>query len=70
MLGGVAGAVVMVIVLVLVFPVLVLVGCGLLAAVLASALKQGSDASNRTEDGPNEYLQLSHREADIGYPRY
>ena len=64
-----AGAVVMVIMLVVVFPVAVLVGGGILAAVLGSSLKADSDASNRSDDGPNEYLELSRKEAETGYPR-
>ena len=64
-----AGAVVMVIVLVVLFPVAVMVGGGILAAVLGSSLKAQSDASNRSDDGPNEYLELSRREAETGYPR-
>ena len=64
-----AGAVVMVIVLVVLFPVAVLVGSGILAAVLGGSLKAGSDASNRTDEGPNEYLELSRKEAETGYPR-
>ena len=66
---AVAGAVVMVIVLVILFPVAVLMGGGILAAVLGSSLKADSDASNRSEDGPNEYLELSRKEAETGYPR-
>ena len=69
MLGGVAGAVVMVIVLVVVFPVAVLVGSGILAAALGSFLKVDSDAANRSDDGPNEYLELSRKEAETGYPQ-
>ena len=64
-----AGAVVMVIVLVVVFPVVVLVGSGLLAAVVGSLLKVDSDAANRTEEGPNEYLELARCEAETGYPQ-
>ena len=59
----------MVIVLVVVFPVAVLVGCGILAAGLGSFLKVDSDAANRDDDGPNEYLELARKEADTGYPR-
>ena len=59
----------MVIVLVILFPVAVLMGGGILAAVLGSSLKADSDASNRSEDGPNEYLELSRKEAETGYPR-
>ena len=66
---GVAGAVVMVILLVILFPVAILVGGGILAAALGSLLKGDADASNRTEDGPNEYLELSRREAETCYPR-
>ena len=58
----------MVIVLVVVFPVAVLVGSGILAAALGSFLKVDSDAANRDDDGPNEYLELSRREAETGYP--
>ena len=59
----------MVIVLVVLFPVVVLVGSGILAAALGSLLKADSDASNRTDDGPNEYLELARKEAETGYPR-
>ncbi len=59
----------MVIVLVVVFPVVVMIGGGVLAAALGSFLKADSDAANRTEDGPNEYLELSRREAETGYPQ-
>ena len=64
-----AGAVVMVIVLVVLFPVAVLIGSGILAAALGSFLKVDSDAANRTEEGPNEYLELAQNEAVTGYPR-
>ena len=66
---GMAGAVVMVIVLVILFPVAVLVGSGIIAAALGSLLKVDSDAANRTDDGPNEYLDLASKEAETGYPR-
>ena len=59
----------MVIVLVVLFPVTVLVGSGILAAVLGSLLKGDADASNRTDAGPNEYLELERKEAETGYPR-
>ena len=59
----------MVIVLVVLFPVAVLVGSGILAAVLGSFLKADSDAANRTDDGSNEYLELAHKEAETGYPK-
>ena len=59
----------MVIVLVVVFPVLVLVGGGIVAAALGSFLKADSDAANRGDDGPNEYLELARKEAETGYPR-
>lgn len=59
----------MVIVLVIVFPVAVVMGGAVLAAVLGSVLKSDADASNRTDDGPNEYLALSRKEAETGYPR-
>ena len=59
----------MIIVLVVLFPVAVLVGSGILAAALGSFLKVASDTSNRTDDGPNEYLELSRKEAETGYPR-
>ena len=59
----------MVIVLVVLFPVAVLVGSGILAAALGSLLKADSDAANRSADGPNEYLELARREAETGYPR-
>ncbi|MYA14594.1 MAG: hypothetical protein F4Z26_07720 [Acidimicrobiaceae bacterium] len=64
-----AGAVVMVIVLVVLFPVAVLVGSGILAAALGSFLKADSDAANRGDDGPNEYLELARKEAETGYPQ-
>ena len=59
----------MVIVLVVLFPVAVLIGSGILAAVLGSFLKVDSDAANRTDEGPNEYLELARKEAETGYPR-
>lgn len=59
----------MVIVLVIVFPVVALLGSGILAAVLGSFLKADSDAANRTDEGPNEYLELSRKEAETGYPQ-
>lgn len=59
----------MVIVLVVVFPVVVLLGSGLLAAALGSFLKVGSDAANRDGDGANEYLELARKEAETGYPQ-
>lgn len=59
----------MVIVLVVLFPVVVLVGSGILAAALGSFLKADSDAGNRTDDGPNEYLELARKEAETGYPQ-
>ena len=59
----------MVIVLVVVFPVVVLLGGGIVAAALGSFLKADSDAANRTDDGPNEYLDLARKEAETGYPR-
>ena len=59
----------MVIVLVVVFPVVVLLGSGILAAALGSFLKVDSDAANRGDDGPNEYLELARKEAETGYPR-
>ena len=59
----------MVIVLVVLFPVAVLVGSGILAAALGSFLKADSDAANRSDDGPNEYLELARKEAETGYPR-
>ena len=58
----------MVIVLVVVFPVVVLIGSGILAAALGSFLKVDSDAANRDGDGPNEYLELARKEAETGYP--
>ena len=58
----------MVIVLVVLFPVVVLVGTGILAAALGSFLKADSDAANRGDDGPNEYLELARHEAETGYP--
>ena len=42
----------MVIVLVVVFPVVALLGGGILAAALGSFLKTDSDAANRGDDGP------------------
>ena len=59
----------MAIVLVILFPVAVLVGSGIVAAALGSFLKADSDAANRTDDGPNEYLELARKEAETGYPR-
>ena len=59
----------LVIVLVVVFPVVVLIGSGILAAALGSFLKVDSDADNRGDDGPNEYLELAHKEAETGYPQ-
>ena len=59
----------MVIVLVVLFPVAVLIGCGILAAALGSFLKVDSDAANRTEGGPNEYWELARKEAETGYPQ-
>ena len=59
----------MVIVLVVLFPVVVLVGSGIVAAALGSFLKADSDAANRGDDGPNEYLELARKEAETGYPR-
>lgn len=59
----------MVIVLVVLFPVVVLVGSGVVAAALGSFLKADSDADNRDDDGPNEYLELARKEAETGYPQ-
>ena len=59
----------MVIVLVVLFPVVVLVGSGIVAAALGSFLKADSDADNRSDDGPNEYLELARKEAETGYPQ-
>ena len=59
----------MVIVLVVLFPVAMLVGSGIVAAALGSFLKADSDADNRSEDGPNEYLELARKEAETGYPQ-
>ena len=59
----------MVIVLVVVFPVAVLIGSGILAAALGSFLKVDSDAANRSDDGANEYLELARNEAGTGYPQ-
>ena len=59
----------MVVVLVVLFPVAVLLGSGILAAALGSFLKVDSDAANRTEEGPNEYLELARKEAETGYPQ-
>ena len=59
----------MVIVLVVLFPVVVLVGSGILAAALGGFLKAGSDAANHSDDGPNEYLELARNEAGTGYPQ-
>lgn len=63
------GALVMVIVLVVVFPVTALIGAAVLAAGLGSLIKGDADAQNRTDDGPNEYLGLSLKEAETRYPR-
>ena len=59
----------MVIVLVVLFPVTVLVGGGIIAAALGSFLKADSDAANRDGDSPNEYLELARKEAETGYPQ-
>lgn len=59
----------MVIVLVVVLPVAILIGGGILAAALGSLLKGDADARNRDGEGPNEYLELASREAETGYPR-
>ena len=59
----------MVTVLLVVFPVMVLMGGAVLTALLGGFLKAESDASNRSEDGPNEYLQLARKEAETDYPR-
>ncbi len=59
----------MVIVLVVLFPMAVMIGGGILAAALGSFLKADSDAANRTDEGPNEYLELSRKEAETGYPQ-
>ncbi|MCY4068608.1 MAG: hypothetical protein OXE79_05825 [Acidimicrobiaceae bacterium] len=64
-----AGAIIMVTVLLVVFPVMVLMGGAVLTALLGGFLKAESDASNRSEDGPNEYLQLARKEAETDYPR-
>lgn len=58
----------LVIVLVVVFPVVALLGSGILAAALGSFLKVDADAANRDGDGPNEYLELARKEAETGYP--
>ena len=60
----------MVIVLVVLFPVAVLVGGGILAGALGSFLKADSDAANCGDDGPNEYLELARKEAETGYPEF
>ena len=62
------GAVVMVILLVIVFPVAVLMTCGAVAAALGGALKADADARNRSDGAPNEYLALSRSEAETPYP--
>ena len=59
----------MVIVLVVVFPVVMLIGSGILAAALGSFLKADSDAANRVDGDPNEYLELARKEAETGYPQ-
>ena len=55
-----AGAIGMVIILVVVFPVAVLMTGAIGAAILGGAVKSDSDANNRDDDGsPNQYLTIS-----------
>ena len=55
-----AGAIVMVIVLVVVFPVAVLMTGAIGAAILGGSVKSDSDANNTDDAGaPNEYLAIS-----------
>lgn len=55
-----AGAIAIVILLVIVFPVVVMLSGGALAAVLGGLIKASSDADNVSDDGqPNEYLVIS-----------
>ncbi len=63
-----AGAVVMVVVLLVVFPVIALMGFGVMAALLGSMLKGDADARNTESGKPNEYLALSDNEPNVGYP--
>ncbi len=58
----------MTVVLVALFPVAVSIGSGILAAALGSLLKADSDTANRSDNGPNEYLDLALKEAETGYP--
>lgn len=60
----------MVVVLVVIFPVLALMTFGLVAAVIAALLKGDADGRNREDGSPNEYLALSNKEADTGYPPF
>lgn len=55
-----AGAIVILILLVIVMPVAILMSGAVGAAVLGSVLKRDRDADNVDDDGkPNEYLALS-----------
>jgi len=64
-----AGAIVMVVVLVVIFPVLVMMSGAVLAAFLGGFLNAESDAVNTDNDAPNEYLQIARNEAEIHYPQ-
>ncbi len=65
-----AGAIVMVIVLVVIFPVLVIMSGAVLAALLGSLLNAEADAVNTEDDVPNEYLQLARKDTETRYPQY
>ncbi len=64
-----AGAIVMVIVLVVIFPVLVIMSGAVLAALLGSFLNAEADAVNTEDDAPNEYLQLARKDTETRYPQ-
>ncbi len=56
-----AGAIIMIVVLVVVMPVGVLISATALAGVLGSLVGRSSDLANTADDGePNEYLALAH----------
>ncbi len=56
-----AGAIIMIVVLVVVMPVGVLISTTALAGVLGSLVGRSSDLDNLTDDGePNEYLALAN----------
>ena len=64
----VIGGVAMVLFLVFVFPVMALMGFGLLAVVLGSLLKGDADVRNTDDGKPNEYLTLATGEQNTLYP--